>query len=63
MSEPNDNNPERRRWVGWLQLGGVVSVLLIAVYFAQSPHAPPAAEISFGEKTVPKVFVVRPTST
>ena len=63
MSEPNDNNPERRRWVGWLQLGGVVSVLLIAVYFAQSPHAPPSAEISFGEKTVPKVFVVRPTAT
>ncbi|MCY4096078.1 MAG: hypothetical protein OXG05_13245, partial [Gammaproteobacteria bacterium] len=24
---------------------------------------PPSAEISFGEKTVPKVFVVRPTST
>ena len=63
MSDVQERPSSSRGWVGWIQLGGVVAVLIIAIYFAQAPHAPPLPSTSRGEVTIPKVFVVRPSKT
>lgn len=63
MSDNQDRRSVGRGWLGWIQLGGVIAVLMIAIYFAQAPHAPPLPNVSRGEAIVPKVFVVRPSAT
>lgn len=63
MSETQEVTSTRQIWLGRLQFGGVIALLILAVYFAQSPQVPPQTETVLGERVAPRVFVVRPNTT
>ena len=58
MSETADR--ESRGWVGWAQVGLLVVVLVVGIYFARSPSVAPMSEDLIRSAELPSVRVLSP---
>ena len=66
MAEQTQSGESRVRWLGYVQIGVLLLLLVGAIYFAQSPdRLRPAStsELEFGVAQTPLVNVINPTST
>ena len=66
MAQETEVGGTRPRWLGFVQIGALVILLAVAIYFAQSPNrSRPAnvSELEFGIAATPRVSVVNPTSS
>lgn len=66
MAEQTQSGESRGRWLGYVQIGLLLLLLVGAIYFAQSPdRLRPAStsELEFGVAQTPLVNVINPTST
>lgn len=59
MAEPVE---EARSWLGWLQVGVVVLVVLVGIYFARAPQVPEYDDTPVRGAERPTVTVVQPTA-
>ena len=66
MAEETRIEKTRPRWLGYAQIGAMVILLVVAIYFAQSPNRMrpvTTSELEFGVAETPVVNVVKPSST
>ncbi len=59
MAEPVE---EARSWLGWLQVGVVVLVVLVGIYFARAPQVPEYDDTPVRGAEAPTVTVMQPTA-
>ena len=59
MAEPVE---ETRSWLGWLQVGVVVLVVLVGIYFARAPQVPEYDDTPVRGAEAPTVTVMQPTA-
>ena len=58
-----ETRPDRRRLLGYVQLGAVGAAIVVAVYFAQAPDRGADAGLGLGTAPKPVVSVIEPMST
>ena len=66
MPEETKSGDTPNRWLGYVQIGALVILLAVAIYFAQSPNRSrpvDTSDLDFGVAQTPQVSVVNPTST
>lgn len=66
MAQETKTGDTRPRWLGYIQIGALIVLLAVAIYFAQSPNrSRPATtdDLEFGVAQTPLVSVVKPTPT
>lgn len=66
MPEETKNGDTPNRWLGYVQIGALVILLAVAIYFAQSPNRSrpvDTSDLDFGVAQTPQVSVVNPTPT
>ena len=59
MAEPVE---ETRSWLGWLQVGVVVLVVLVGIYFARAPQVPEYDDTPVRGAEAPTVAVIQPAA-
>lgn len=59
MAEPVE---ETRSWLGWLQVGVVVLVVLVGIYFARAPQVPEYGDAPVRGAEAPTVTIMQPSA-
>lgn len=66
MPQETKNGDTPPRWLGYVQIGALVILLAVAIYFAQSPNRSQpvdTSDLDFGVAQTPQVSILNPTST
>ena len=66
MAQEKKIGDTKPRWLGYVQIGALVILLAVAVYFAQSPNRTrpvSTSDLEFGVAQTPLVSIINPTST